>query len=341
MRNRNADSRIRPEEDSVLELSSWQSLAGFEKADLLLGNGFSRRICERLNYPSLFNTFLTSCSRKDQELFSTFDSSNFEFILDRLNCAADVCNLFGLDRREIDQASRTLRKGLIRAIETVHPDWASTDVERLRRTAADLDAFGNVFTLNYDTFLYHIILMVKDRATSASAAAPFSDYFWRQRSSHFLEFVDYQTYDYRLVYYLHGALFIFKEQETVLKLRRADDSPELLSLIRDTIERGRTPLFISEGTPREKSAAINRNRYLSFALEKLEEPDRPMVVYGCSLSDPDRHIVDAINRHPRNIAVSVHTAGSTHQKIADAMARYRRLLQRHRVEFFDADTLFA
>ena len=96
-----------------------------------------------------------------------------------------------------------------------------------------------------------------------------------------------------------------------------------------------SPLFVSEGTSQDKLSAIYRSDYLSFVFSKLEADDQPLVVFGHSLGDSDRHIARAIGaREGRKIAVSVHSDGNIREKTA----ALRAALPRAELFFYDAAT---
>ena len=78
-----------------LEILDWSALARrFEKAELILGNGFSINITPRLRYDSLFDKFLTECGDTDRQRFSSFNTTNFEIILEKLSNAREVNKIF-------------------------------------------------------------------------------------------------------------------------------------------------------------------------------------------------------------------------------------------------------
>jgi len=325
-----------------LGILGWSVLADqFTGSDLLLGNGFSLNITPRLHYDSLFDEFLAKCSPKNRRIFESFETTNFEFILEKLSNAKDVNEIFRIRTAEIEDAIDCLKGGLIDTIEAVHPRWAETDQQQLERIALQLYRFEDVFTLNYDLYLYRIILILNDRHRRGENARPYSDYFWEGYDEQFLHFSPSTEFEgYRHPYYLHGALFLFKESFHDLKLRKADSSEELIELIGDSIKEGRMPLFVSEGTHEQKWEAISRSSYLRFALEKLENSEKRLVIFGTSLSDPDKHIVDAINQTKRDLAVSIHIGTKSKDEVKSAEFSIRSKFPGHKVEFFNSNTLF-
>lgn len=169
-------------------------------------------------------------------------------------------------------------------------------------------------------------------------------FFWDNYDEQFLCSGSSEEFTgYKHPYYLHGALFLFKEASYDLKLKReTDSSPELVELISDAIQRERMPLFVSEGIPQDKLEAIKQSNYLNFALRKLKETERNLVIFGTSLSDPDQHVIDAINENNRDLAVSIHIHDiKSREKVKSEIDRIKRKFEdHHTVDFFKSDTLF-
>lgn len=329
-------------QDDILAVHRWPDIAGqFTGADILLGNGFSRRFTERFHYASLFEEFLSGLPADGQASFRALGSTNFELLLDSFAHATRVNAAFGVRAPNVAEARDTLRHGLIRAIQQIHPRYNELDTDLLQRVSLALDAFGNVFTLNYDAILYHIIMLARDRHERDPHVRPYNDCFWNKIDDDYLQFMNYQRIQkYKHVYYLHGALFLFRRGHIDVKIRRRDDSPELIDMIREQIEAGAAPLFVSEARPDEKKLAISRSAYLRFALAHLGKPRTRLVIYGTSLSPADDHIVTAIRKGTREAAVALHTGGKEAAVLQRIAGQYRNTLGGLTLTFFDADTLF-
>jgi len=116
---------LNEKELAELGVLDWKSLAkDFGNSDLLLGNGFSLNISDRFAYKSLFKEFLKKCSRKDHHIFKSFETPNFEFILEKLLHAIFVNRIFGIDDariEEMEEASQCLKDGLVETIQDIHP----------------------------------------------------------------------------------------------------------------------------------------------------------------------------------------------------------------------------
>lgn len=327
-----------------LGILDWSILAKqFIGSDLFLGNGFSLNFSDRLHYDSLFDKFLANCSSKDRHIFESFETSNFELILEELSNAKDVNEIFNIDVPQIERATQSLKDGLIKTIQAIHPLWDETNTEKLERIANQLNSFNDIFTLNYDLFLYWIIQILRDKRRKGEDIEPYCDYFYDENySGQYTRFVDQKLPGYkRYIYYLHGALFLFKESPYDLKLRRAGSFTEFVKLIGEAIKEGRRPLFVSEGKAKEKMVAISRSNYLRFALDELKEATNSLVIFGTSLS-VDQHIVNAINhnRNDRRLAVSIYVGKKSSDEIESEIHRIKSKFPRHEVGFFNTGTLF-
>ena len=186
-------------------------------------------------------------------------------------------------------------------------------------------------------------MKIKDKSDAEHRYAPYSDYFWGGKDDGpFKKFMDYDEYRRNHVYYLHGALFLFKIPPDTLKLKRGGDSKELVTMIGDIIAEGIMPLFVSEGKYKEKLETIERSNYLSFCYEALEQSENKLVIFGSSLSSQDAHIANAINykRNNRELAIAIHISRKTKSELEEEIKRFRWNFRRHKIYFFDSETIF-
>jgi hypothetical protein len=315
--------------------------AEFRGADLLLGNGFSLRLHQSFHYDSLFDRFLANCDAAQADRFRQFGTSNFEAILESLQAAARVNAIFGIASDPLALATEALKQGLLTTVSQNHPLAIELNRDHLTAMSEAFDFFGDIFALSYDALLYHIIMITLDRRRLNAVVRPYNDYFWAQHDGEFLEFMNYQHLrHYKHIYYLHGALFIFRLGSSTVKLKRTDQT-ELLTLIEQKIGAGYIPLFVSEGSSEDKQLAISRSEYLQHANFHLQHGTNSLVIYGASLSRPDLHIVKAIRDTLRQIAFSIRVGEKTADELRAEMFRQREKLPEHAARFFDSSTLFA
>ncbi len=324
------------------DIQEWNDIKNsFSNSSLLLGNGFSINIHSKFIYDSLFEKFISNLNNDQKIIFQSFKTTNFELILKHLQTSKKVNEIFEIDNSKIVEATEVIKAGLIKTVNENHPKKSEIDWDRLREVATSLEQFKDIYTLSYDALLYHIILLVNDRYKNKETKYRYNDYFWASYNNNFLEFKDFQTYpDYRHVYYLHGALFIFKHLHYDLKIRNNDTADELIDLISRAIDEDLIPLFISEGSSEEKMLSLSQSDYLRFSSNMLKLCNDNLVIYGASFSEPDKHIVDAINKNIRNIAISIYTSGRSKEQLEDSSLQYKRLFINQSLSFFNSSTLF-
>lgn len=327
-----------------LELYEWKDISdNYERPDILLGNGFSMNLSDSFRYDSLFERFLADCEEEQREIFAGLGTSNFETILENLQIAQRINGAFGYEIEELGTSAEIVRNGLITAIDAVHPRKEDIDWDQMSRLCYDFDQFKDIYTLNYDLYMYHIIMLIADRHSENAGVRPYNDYYWSRLDDRYLQFMDFQGYrKYDHVYYLHGALFLFRNGYSDLKIRRRGGLMgfELADTISEEIRGGLLPLFVSEGTSEDKLLAISRSNYLRFALSKLKQSDSPLVIYGASLSDQDRHVVEAVQRNSKRLAIGIHVGDKKEPQLKASMARFVNRFPNQQTVFFTSESLF-
>jgi hypothetical protein len=315
----------------------------YTKPNLLLGNGFSLQFSNRFSYNSLFEIFLENCDETHHRLFTEFGTTNFELIQKYLNYALKVNGILDLSTEEINTAIEQLKNGLIKTIEEVHPRIHDIDLDQLENVAQQLSEFGDIYTTNYDLYLYHIIMKSIDISQSQKGYIAYQDYFWgNQAPVGFKQFMSYQNYNYKDIFYLHGSLFIFREDLVDTKLLRTDENTELIDLIADQIRNDKIPTFITEGSGNDKLKSITNNNYLSFCLKQLTNSEKPIIVFGNGLGDFDNHILKAIKQKPKDIIYSIYCGERTMDDINAEKFNFLSKFNNYpkEIEFINSATLF-
>ena len=332
------------EELRLNSILDWNDIKeGYNSPNLLLGNGFSLQFSTNFSYNSLFNVFLDNSEPTYQALFSQFGTTNFELIQRYLTYARKVNYLLGLPTQEVDDAIQNLKNGLIRTIEKIHPRVEDIDFDQLYNVAKQLKNFGDIFTTNYDLYLYHIIMQSKDISTIDKAYLPYQDYYWGSDCPNgFKQFMPYQNLPYKHLYYLHGSLFVFKHNLDILKLIKKNNGTELITLLANQIQNDNFPIFITEGSGLEKQLVISENSYLTFCSNKLKESDNPTVVFGNMLGEFDAHILRALKENPKDIIYSIYigdrTIAEVNKEKFDFLSKFNHYP--NQVVFVDSSTVF-
>ncbi len=317
-------------------LASWEELEeSCLWGTLLLGNGLSRNIWPDFGYPSLYEKAMAGTrhgglSDTDKELFSVLETRNFERVLAELNAAIRVARVCGIDPAPFEERYRSVQAALGAAVRSAHLEHLEIDRAALVKVRDALREFESVFTTSYDLIAYW--------AMAHESFKGFCDLLWANDRNEFDP--DQTTIKGNLtpVFFLHGALHLVIQGNGVTqKLRRTDKA--LIERFGEPIpgDPDARPLLVSEGSSKDKLLAIEGNDYLAYALGTLRARSEALVVFGQRLGEQDRHLVDAINRHPeRPVAVSILPG-----PLVEVRARQgdiRAALSSEQLYFFDATT---
>lgn len=303
----------------------------FSNCPLLLGNGFSLNFSSRLLYSNLYEKYIESCSEDAKKLFKEFKSTNFEIILEHLESTERVCNALEINKERISKNKGLIKQGLIDSINRIHPTPDEIKLDQIKFVAEQIKQFDQIFTTNYDLFLYYLILDSKK----------FGDYYYKPfQDERFKRFNSGDVINKNHIYYLHGALFIFEKSINTIKIKR--DRRWLIEVITGEISKDNYPLFISEGTSDMKLKGIQSNNYLTYCFRALKESkNKNLVIYGQSLSDQDLHIVNAIDKNYNKVAISIRISeNKTINELKSEMHRIKSILKNTEVEFYDSSSLF-
>jgi len=328
-----------------------------ENRGLLIGNGASIAMWPHFRYSSLYE-MAKDASKPDHlddievKVFTKLETQNFESVLSSMITAGQIWGIYGKPSADIDDLRKSysrVRRSLIRAVKEVHVPFEKVG-EDLKSHLRDVFAkYSYVYSTNYDLLLYWA--MMKD-------GKQFKDFVWgrdpdRQRNVFDVSDTDLWDQDKPVtkVLFLHGALHLYKNKDgrTFKKLSGEDGS--LLDLF--DVQGDAVPLFISEGTSRDKLSAITRNDYLSFAYQRFSKHRGALVVFGHSLTpEYDQHLLDAMRKWKRYdqqrmsfqrvpprrvVAISVRPGGDPHTVI-DTKSRLTRALPDYDLRFFDSRT---
>jgi len=255
-------------------------------------------------------------------MFQALDTTNFETLLDALRIARLVCAQAGHSDVDVQRRYRAIRRALINAVNAIHPNHANIPTATLKHIARGVREYEFVFTTNYDLLLYWAVMSIK--------ASGFRDYFWGDGSTFDAADTDVTAGCTRILY-LHGALHLFRDDLG----RTAKRAAEPAGILR-AVARSRIPLFVSEGTSRDKLRAIRRSDYLTFAHSAFADCHVPIVVFGHSLSRQDAHLLAPLNVRGRSVAVSI--VRTSDRAVLLRKTEVRDLLPRATLVFFDAQS---
>ncbi len=317
-----------------LNIKKWSLLdEEFDNCPILLGNGFSLNFSETLLYKNLYDSFFSSASKYSQKLFTEFDTTNFEIILQHLESTDRVLYSLSESSSKLQKTHLEIRQGLIDSIRRIHPTPDQISQFQIHWISKQFLKFSDIYTTNYDLFLYYIILETKK----------FGDYFYYKYFSDerfkLFNYGDSQNKNH--IYYLHGALFLFEKGLETTKIKK-DEEDWLIDKITKEIQKDNYPIFISEGSWERKLKAIMSNQYLSYCLTNFKtSEEKKLVVFGQSLSHQDSHLVSIIDNHYDKVAISIRPESwVTEGQLKAEKNRISSLFKKVEFTFFDSNTLF-
>ena len=279
---------------------------------ILLGNGFSIA-CKKdiFLYEKLFETADFKNNIRLREIFNLLKTYDFEKIIRILNDTTIILSSYTDDSSIINQMqydAKSLKEILIQTICRKHPDFPSeikqTEYESCR---SFLSNFDRIFTLNYDILLYWTMM---NSLEDTSKKQNFNDGFGKIKDIN--DYVVWDSKNNASVYFLHGALHIFDSDDEIKKFTWINTGKRLIDQIRSALNSNKFPIFVSEGTSKEKKAKIFHNAYLSKAYRSFESIGKNLFIFGHSLDENDSHILHMIaSGKIENVYISIYGDGNS------------------------------
>jgi len=322
---------------------------GTKRSHLLLGNGFSIACNKVFSYGSLFIKAVDKgLSRNAIDVFEKIGTNNFEgvmHLLEKSDWVGKIYNLIPADSEKILEDVDLIKKTLIEAIAESHLEMPS-DVsdESYKKAVRFFSSYFNIFTTNYDLLPYWIDM--KDTIPDK-----YQDGFRTDIDNPLADYVIFSehTGSKKGLFFLHGALHLYQISGEVRKHCWERSGIRLIERIKDGLKKKEYPLFVAEGNCEKKLEQINQSSYLSYCYGKLKRVQNSIVVYGSSLGDNDKHIIDAIaeNREVDQIFIGIYGEDNIKEKIQiEKMADYlvnRRLTvdskKPIKIEYYDSSTV--
>jgi len=205
-----------------------------------------------------------------------------------------------------------IRSEFIAAITRVHPKHKFLEGEARQTCGLFLETFaglsrgslrGSVFTTNYDLLLYWVLMKNKEALKLYDGFDV--DGVW-----------DAARVSNSKVFYLHGALHLYEREFGRVRPKMDQcklmwrENASLIVQVRDNLEKGHFPIFVSEGTSVEKRWRIQRNPYLKRVCKHFASicarEENALFTVGHSLSAVDAHITDEIGLGVASVYVGVY-----------------------------------
>ena len=323
-------------------------MTGVQTCALPIWNGFSINVENKFCYDSIIQILKSNISHGYKEDFEKVQKSlkttNIEYLLSNLikliNLGKDLAIINDESLEKMRKLYQLSQEGLIKAITDTNPKYTELNINKLIKITDEINKFNNIFTLNYDTLLYHIIMLHNDKYEKDETEFKFSDYF-RYVDSNLVFYECAESPEYKYVYYLHGALFLYKSLNGNYTKVKADESSPLLDVISSRISENKFPIFVCEGETDDKKRYIMEDHYLSFCLRKFKT-EGSIVVYGMSFCDSDSHIIEILKQYKSKIAISIFKGNKADKMLIDEKKRIQSKIHKfgEKIKFFDSSTLF-
>jgi hypothetical protein len=301
---------------------------------ILIGNGASRAISSKFAYQSLYEIACSenlghALSEEEQAIFDLLNTRNFEQVLSILATGMFVNAHFKLSFEQIDSAYERIRLALVHAVRSVHilrADVADSTLDTIRDC---LRRYDFVYSTNYDLLLYWSIM--RD-------PAGFTDYFFS--GAKFDPSNSDVWYNPTRIHYLHGALHLYVNQMRDTFKRLSGDSGNLLEAFGEPLmhDESAVPLFVSEGTSRDKLRSILNSTYLSYVYSLFARHSGSLLIFGQALDKQyDGHLIDAIRRSSnRTLGIAIYPSSGTN--LIQVKAEWYQKFADFRLVFFDSRT---
>lgn len=291
------------------KIEDWSTIADDFSEGLVLGNGASIALDKRFAYQSLLEEAKNRQFIKQdvQSIFDHLHTKDFEYVLRMLRYTSRINRALKIEDAKTQKAYQILRTALLRTVHYVHPDHAEIS-NHLPQIAKFMKRFETVVSLNYDLLVYWTMLcgnnIHKNQFKDCFIDGEFDSNWERYRKPYG------NTAHSTLVFYPHGNLALATDlngRETKLT---ASSSDLLKTVTSEWESKEYTPLFVSEGTSKQKVATINRSYYLKTVHDLvLPKLGKRVAIFGWSLRGNDNHILGAICRgNLKDVAVSVLTS---------------------------------
>ena len=302
------------------------------RPSVLLANGFSQAWDRGIfNYQNLLqqaNFGVRDTTIRD--IFKSFNTFDFEKVMRALEAAEIVCKKYAVDQVKINEIKKDqdhLKNSLIQVISQTHPLRSSNiTTQQYERAKPFIIQFENIFTLNFDLLLYWIVNKRDIYPQGYHTGDGFRQTTWENAED-------------QNVYFLHGGLHIYDDGTLIKKHAFISDVDiSIVDQVRNNLNHGKFPLFVSEPTCEKKLTRIERNPYLSSCFRALKKLSGSLFIHGHSMADNDQHIFDQINKSEVDkVFISIFGNEHTAQN-SKTMANARRFIDERKIdiEFYDA-----
>ncbi|WP_191561622.1 DUF4917 family protein [Metabacillus idriensis] len=273
-------------------IASYQELfetGKIETEHLLIGNGFSIGLWKDFNYSSLYDNQKDTLDFKDRRLFEELHTTNFEYVLENIKRAISINKIFSYETDELFVSYERIKRALINGVVNVHPNNFDIQLNNGIDSNYTFSIFTkSIFTTNYDLIPYWLHVKLHNQHRTIND-------FFRRNGLYYLNFTPKKNDDSLNLFYLHGGLHLYVNEENIIEKVRKNGHEFLIDAVTESMEKNNIPLYVSEGKWEDKLEQIQSNKYLRFCYNSLKDISGHLTIYGHDLNESaDKHIVDAI-----------------------------------------------
>lgn len=314
---------------------------------VLLGNGFSIACKPNIFvYGRLFEQAdFSKLSASARNAFSILETEDFEKVINILNDSSQVLSVYNNEFQDtinlIKNDATALKEVLVQALSASHPSNPNElTSEQYRHCKLFLENFSKIYTLNYDLLLYWVCMHCEEGEKPScddGFRKPYENYdapyvTWEPQNTH-----------KQNMFFLHGALHLFDAGYELRKFTWANTNIRLIDQARKAMDENLFPVFISEGTSKEKIEKIRHNDYLAKSYRSFVEISGALFIYGHSLADNDEHFLTSIeNGKIRQLYVGIYgdPESNVNKQIVRRAMRMVAVRKKGNLEvfFYDAST---
>ena len=325
-------------------IKQWSDISEHYGNTLVVGNGGSVAIDPCFSYGSLLDKAreLNLITANLQKVFDHVDTNDFELVMNMIWHTQHVNRALEIEEEMSKQAYRDVRQALVQTVRAIHAPY-ETASPHLPALSSFMRRFKTVVSMNYDLIVYWAMLVGNNEHGNW-----FKDCFvdgvfredWRGLRS------PYGASGATLVFYPHGNLILASGLSgEAIKVSVSHDFVNLLDTVVQVWESGKYfPLFVSEGSTKQKTDAINRDHYLQTVLhDVVPSLQGTVVVYGWSLSENDQHVLRRLlSPSTTRIAVSIWTGdkdeGDLEAEIEEKTKLIQSINKNLAIDFFDSQS---
>lgn len=337
--------------------------AEYSKRHLLLGNGFSIACDPKIfTYGSLFERAKPDMSDELLAVFEKLKTTDFEEVIRALRRSSEIIPIYNSalpkTAARMSADAESLKHALVKAVAGQHP--ARPNLIADHRYAAcrtflakfiGAEAGGKVYTLNYDLLLYWALMHEPDEPDGLGL--DHDDGFRKDSDDWDADYVVWHGESHansQNVHYLHGAMHLYDAGSQLQKYTWVNTGKPLVDQANEALAADLFPVFVAEGASDQKLAKIQHSAYLhhsykSFCTVCSQGTKTALFIYGHSLDNNDRHILDRIGRSKlAHLFVSLYgdpdSAGNQLIRAAAERIAARRSASAPalKLDFYDANT---